>query len=189
MYLHFEDWSQGMFLEKLDQDGLPHAGRIIKVKASDVDPAEAMEKPDLMVLPVDGSDFFDDDIFPYKGRETYTGDQLEARLRQLALQDRGTRAVRALFRFGNRHGFCQAAMDARTETGWLIDHPFGDIDGIGPAQANPSRETGIHLDIFFPASIAVLRGIVDIDNPASMLTPREGIDWHKRQMAEPLINS
>lgn len=182
MYLHFEDWSAPMWLEKLDRDGLPHTGKIIKVMASDLDPSKELKKPTLTVLSSDGTPFTTEETYAYSGRETYSGAGLEETLGDFGLNPRASRAVRALFRFANQHGFCQAAMAATTEEGWLIDHPFGDIDGIEAAQRQPRKETGIHLDIFFPDSISIIRGVVDIDNPQTMLSVRDGLQWRRQQM-------
>jgi hypothetical protein len=182
MYLHFEDWSGSMWLGELDKDELPHSGKIIKVMASDLDPSKELEKPTLTVVASDGAPFTAEETYVYPDRETYGGSGLEETLGDFNLNPRANRAVRALFRFANQHGFCQAAMTATTEKGWLIDHPFGDIDGIEAAQRQPGRETGIHLDIFFPNSVSIIRNIVDIDDPQTTLTMREGLQWRRQQL-------
>ena len=183
MYLHFEDWSERILLDELDRKGLRHADKIIKVMASGQDPRITLGKSALTVVSGDGAIFRSDEAYDYPGRETYTGKKLEKTLGSFSLSERGNQAVRALFRFSNQHGFCQAAMLARTEQGWLIDHPFGDIDGIEAAQRQPIREASIHLDIFFPESIAVITSVVDISNPDAILSFREGLRFQRQQRA------
>lgn len=181
MYLHFEDWSAPMFLQKLERAGLPHADKIIKVFASERDPRLALGKSALTVVSVDGSPFLNTDKFEYPGRETFTGSDLERKIADFNLGNTGNMSIRSLFRFANEHGFCQAAMAAETDEGWLVDHPFGDIDGIDVAQPQAAREHGIHLDIFFPDSLKVLKRVVDYDDPDTTPTMREGQAWFKQK--------
>lgn len=177
MFIHFEDWTVPLFLSMLEAKGMPHAGRIMKVYATYQDPRELMDRPYLTVLESDHSPFRTDEVFRYEGRQSYTGDVLEEKLKELGLQLTGMDVTRSLFRFANQEdtGFCQAAMAAQYGGKWLFDHPFQDLDGVISNELQPNRRiTQIHLDIFYPTSIERLRKIVDfVDNPQQVLTFRE----------------
>jgi len=153
-----------MFLGKLDADGLPHDGRIIKVFASSEDPRFLLGMPDLAVVQANGHPFTNDEAYTYEDRGTYSGAQLQEVVQSYELPAVGRFGVCSLFRFSNSQGFCQAAMAARKGNDWLIDHPLKEVDGIDMAQRNPKRAHSVHLDIFFPDSVRTLRRIVDIDN-------------------------
>lgn len=188
MHVYFEDWSAPVFLGMLDRNGLEHGGRIIKAFAAAEDPRRALGHPDLATEEVGVGPFKKDETFEYEGRGVYDGNELEALLGAYALVNGGRDISRALFRFSNRHGFCQAAMRARSGDDWLISHPFGEIDGLQEARRDPGREKSIHLDIFFPSSLELLRGIVDYDNPAELVTIKEGAAWRNSQpVTAPLV--
>lgn len=176
MFIHFEDWTVPLFISRLNAKGLPHAGRIIKTYATYQDPRELIDRPSLIVLESNHSPFRNDESFPYEGRETYTGEDLETRLEELGLHSVGKEVVRSLFRFANQDNarFCQTAMAAQFEGKWLFDHPFQDLDGLEAARLKPDlKESQIHLDLFYPTSIERLRGIVNFDNRAQVLYYRE----------------
>lgn len=184
MYLHFEDWSEPMWLNHLESKKLPHVGRIIKVLASGADPRSVLERPGLSVVESSGAPFKPDEDYDYYPRSIYTGPDLESQLASYNLSDFAQRIVRSLFRFANSQGFCQTAMAAKKDdSDWLIDHPLEDIDGIENAQRSPRREAFIHLDIFFPKSIEALRSVIDLDNPEALLGAREGVAFISRQRA------
>jgi hypothetical protein len=72
-------------------------------------------------------------------------------------------------------GFNQVAMAEPHGDGWLINHPFDDIDGVGFAIREPERRsTGLHLDIFFPESLIGLGNILGVDQEALVDLMREG---------------
>src|SRR3989344_505719 len=176
--LHFEDWTNDLTIATLDQKGLPHVGRVIKVFATKSDPRGVYRRPDLRVLPVPDEEFSFSEQYDYPNRN-YNGHELEADLNRLSLDDVGKRTVRALFRFANspEMRFCQRAMMATRPDGtWLIDHPFADIDGIVQAEKDPKRTNAIHLDVFLPQSIQALRKIVDLKNSLQILPAHEGLN-------------
>lgn len=184
MYLYFEDWSQPIWLQKLDRKGLPHVGRITKVFAADQDPSVVLAKSALTIVRASDAPFASGAAYDYGLRGTYYGPRLEADLERYQFEDVGNRTVRALFRFANRHGFCQAAMAAtKADRTPLIDHPFGDIDRMALAARDPRLENSMHLDIFFPPSIVALQRVVDHDDPGAMLDPSDGRAF-RRTMSE-----
>ena len=152
-------------LAELDKKNLPHSNRVIKVLASAGDPRRELGKGTLATASVVDIPFSATEIFDYEGRQAYSGDELEAKLQAYELSQRGNKTVRALFRFANQHGFTQDSMTTTKGNGWLIEHPFGDIDGIDIATRIASREPLIHLDLFLPATMVALRQVVDYDNP------------------------
>jgi hypothetical protein len=165
MFLHFEDWSAPGFLTQLEDKGLPHAGKIIKVLATQDDPRELFGKPDITVIEEDDQEFREDEVFGYEGRRFYAGRQLKEELSAMVLSDSDRREIRALFRFAYREGFSQAAMALKAQgiSGRLgrprIDHPFEDIDGIKQALLHSDSRSPMHLDIFLPDSIARIQTI------------------------------
>lgn len=177
MFIHFEDWSSPIFLNQLTTKNIPHGDKIIKVFASDENPNTIFKKPGLVVLEMDDSPFSSEEAYDYGDRGRYSGTQLEKKLAGYGLNDFGKRTMRALFRFSNQEGFCQAAMETKVDDKWLIDHPFGDIDGITNAITNPARENSIHLDIFFPSSLERLKSIVNFDKPDATVPMIEGTRW------------
>ena len=178
MYLHFEDWSDRLYLDLLERKGLPHGGKIIKIFANDEDPRIALAKPDLAIVKSNHAPIGESEVYDYAERGLYSGPELEAVLANHGLNDIGERIVRSLFRFANEQGFTQAAMAARKGDSWLINHPLGDIDGIDMAIRNPARIPHIHLDIFFPDSLARLKeSVVDYDDPSQLLDKHEASRW------------
>lgn len=158
MFIHLEDWSLPKFISILRAKGLPNIGKLIKVYATYHDPRETTSRFFLVVCESDHAPFKAEEVFAYKERESYFGNNLELKLDELGLQTVGRDVSRALFRFANKYGFCQIAMAAKHEGKWLFDHPFEDIDGL-------DREgSQIHLDIFYPSSIQTLKKIADINN-------------------------
>lgn len=79
-YLHFEDWSDPMFLSHVEKNGLPHIGKIIKVFASDRRPDERFGKPGLAVVESSGDPFTTDERFDYGENGVFAGMDLEERL-------------------------------------------------------------------------------------------------------------
>lgn len=167
-----------MFLEKIEKNGLRHDGRIIKVFGNATDPRLTAPKPEMTVVEVDGSPLIGQ-TFTYPNRGEYTGEQLESDLAEYNLQALGNGIVRALFRFAEQ-GFRQVAMAAKNPDGsWLVDHPFGDIDGLNMASRFPQRVPTIHLDIFHPDSLPVLKEIVNFDNPHAVMDMMEATRWRR----------
>jgi hypothetical protein len=184
MNIYFEDWSQPIFLDQLDQKGLPHAGRIIKAYAAAEDPRLAFNDTGIVTLNVNGEAFDADETYEYPGRGVYTGTELETTLAGYGLRNGGDHVARALFRFSNQGGFCQAAMAVERDGDWLIDHPFRGIDGLESARREPVDEKDIHLDIFFPESLRKLREIVDYDDQRMVMGIREGMRWRRSQFGQ-----
>lgn len=173
MKVHFEDWSDQITLGMLPE-GFPNVGKIIKAFATDLDPRETLDRPSLVVVESNDDVFDKDEAFEYPGRGVYVGNELEVKLAELELGDIGVRSLRALFRFSNQEGFCDAAMAATNSSGWLIEHPFGSVDWQDRAKQRPRRAEKIHLDVIFPESIKALGRTVDIEDPIQLLTRSEG---------------
>ncbi len=193
MYLRLEDWSLEFFLSRLEEKGLKHGGHIIKVYASEVDPRtkDMYGRETVAVVEIDDSPFREDEIFNYEGRGTYTGVQLNQRLGELGLNEDAKKRMRALFRFANlpETGFTREAMQLRnTEGNWLIDHPFGDIDGVSRAVQLPEKYSAtVHLDIFVPTSLeklARLLGVDDIGEAEGLIGYKEHEDYRRRLREE-----
>lgn len=176
MFLFFEDWSEPMFMSALDEKGIPHGDRIIKVMASDKNPRESL-RPEIAVFESDDGPLTTE-AFRYPDRGVFTGSELEERLAKSGINDTSVRIVRALFRFANRKDVqsCQEAMSIKNDRGeWVISNPLEDIDGIeAAALGDPRRVTCIHLDIFRLDTIRRLRRLVDIDDKNQLVNKREG---------------
>ncbi len=176
-YLHFEDWSLPGLIQHVEQNGLPHAGKIIKVFASDERPDERFRKPNLTIIESPDEPFRDDEIFEYEGNGTFTGNDLEEKLAALGIDDKAKELMRALFRFENRPelGFCQASMGAKNPDGsFRFTDPFAGVDGVYHVTTRTRMpENSLHLDIFFPESILKLGQIVNLNDPTKLLECRE----------------
>ncbi len=180
MYLHFQDWSEPLLLERLSKVGPLRGDKIIKVFASEADPRQALGRSALTVLESPGLPFEESENFSYKRRRAYGGGELESKLAEYALGNHGQHVVRSLFRFSHEYGFTQAAMSAKINNQqWLIKHPFENIHGIGIAASNSKHERLIHLDIFFADSLAELKQVVNVnyDKPEALLPKRDGTAW------------
>lgn len=177
MYLRIEDWSLPFVIGMLEARGLPHGEHVLKVFASEVDPRfnQLFNRKNITIFEINDEPFQEDETFDYLGRETYTGSQLNDRMQELGLSHEAARRVRALFRFANlpETGLTQQAMQLKNQEGnWLIDHPFGDIDGITKALQNPELHSeNVHLDIFVPESLDKIASLLG----ATSLTEAEGI--------------
>lgn len=130
--IHFENWSEPMFLGTLERAGKPHGGRIIKVFANEADPRELSGKDSLVVVETSGEQITPSEVYSYPGNRTYSGATIEEELARYGFDAATERKARALFRFSNQYGFCQAALSARWADGTGISHPLEDIDGIPP---------------------------------------------------------
>lgn len=169
MYVHFQNWTHQTLLDSLSERGIPHGDRIIKAFATDEDPRIILGRAALTVLPGDPHPFSDQEVFAYPDRSEFVGSELEEELASKNFGDVGIRTVRALFRFSNQYGFCQASMAAKFAGAWVMEHPFQHIDGMKIAARIPRRERTIHLDIFTPGSLGLLKSIVDYSDPESIL--------------------
>lgn len=171
MYLRFEDWSTYLYI--LDNKGIPHGDRIIKVFASLEDPREISDKKTLTVEMSDGSAFKPSECFDYGERGSYSGKDLEEYLEEKKLPPEAKEVVRALFRFSNRPDlrFCQTGMSIYDNEGKpVINHPMEDMDGI--RNFHLGRATAydqIHLDIFNPQSLEHLEQLIQFSNPEHIL--------------------
>lgn len=188
MFIHLEDWSAPMFFAQIEKKGIPHGDTFIKIFASFENPVESFSnKPDLAVFEISGEPFSSDEYFQFSDREPYTGDVLEQDIQALQLTKPGEQVVRALFRFASREdiGIIQNVMRLRNDDGWILQHPFQEIDGIRPSKRyTGEKETSIHIDIYHPSSLAVLRHFIDIDNAENLLSFREGYSLRTRRTHE-----
>lgn len=186
MYLHFEDWTSPVLLKQLDDKDMPHGGRIIKVFAGETD-VRTIASPALTVVEFSGLPFADDEVFDYHARGIFDGATLEKDLATKRLCDAGKQTLRSLFRFSNCYGFCQASMFmlAQRGGGWLIGHPFADIDGVDKVEKGQYPYTNLHLDIFSPATLSKLKEIVDYDDETKVLKDRDGFRLRPRKVPDP----
>lgn len=172
MYLHFEDWSS--FIPWLDQRGVKHGEKIIKVYASDEDPREKFNKSTLAVVESSDEPFTEDDVFDFGERGVFTGLDYERSMAERGVNDKAARIARALARFATREDarFAYVGMQqVKADGTFLIGHP---LDGIhGWEWVLRGKEEFLHLDIFTSISLPRLRGIVDFENPALILTSQE----------------
>ncbi len=180
MLIHFEDWSHPLVTDLLPQD-LPHESRVIKAFATETDPRIELNKRDLVVIEASGDVFDRDEVFEYDQRGAFASLDLEEMLGEYDLSDLGNRTVRALFRFSNEYGFCQEAMSARRNDGWLIAGPLDEIDGYNNA-GGPGYESALHLDIFFPKSLGILKDTVNYDSPDEVLTVQEVMSQRRNSL-------
>lgn len=173
MFLHLEDWTVPIFLEQLKGKGFENINRLIKIYASQQDPRQSWNKPDLTIFEVNDSPFTPDELYTFPDRDNYTGADLENRLAGLGLTEKGQRAFRTLFRFSYQEGFTTEAMLAKKGENWLIEHPFEVVDEVESAIKNPRFSRSLHLDIFFPDSIRRLEEKVGTENELVILGWRE----------------
>lgn len=175
MYLYFEDATKFLFM--LDQKGIPHGDRIVKVFASENDPRVRILRKGLVIIESPHYSL-DQEKFSYGQRGVYEGGDIESMIGAFGLNSLGQEIVRSLFRFSNRPdlGFCQAGMALTVDGKWLINNPLGDIDGIDQACHSPETRTlSIHLDIFVPESLQRLDKLVGFGNKDHLVTMREGL--------------
>ncbi len=173
MFLHFSDWSE--FIKSLEEKGIPHGGRIIKVYASHEYPGNTLGRLTIPKVEVSGEPFTNNEVFAYPERESYTGTELEEEMTRKGLSEAAKFYVRALFRFANSEELqaCQFAMSLKDEGGnWMFDHPFEDLDGITESLSNPRRNGAIHLDIFGPRSLVNLQKFVDFNDETQLIDKR-----------------
>ena len=177
MYLHFQNWSSVPSIEKsLDALQLPHQGEVVKVFSSPDDPRVGLGRPALHVVEVGGEAFAGSETYEYGDRRTYRGPELEEELASYDLSQMGMDIARSLFRFSHHEGFCHAAMAARREDDWVIEHPLETIDGIKTA-GRAGNERAMHLDIFLPGSLRKVLGSVDYRDPDTVVSWEDGIRW------------
>lgn len=174
--LHFVDWtSHTTSLKKsLDERGIAHGDRTIKVQPSFEDPRETFKKPTLKAPKYSGRPFRDE-VFSFGERGFYTGSSLEQYMIDQGFTDKGKEIARALFRFAvqPRAAFTQRAMELKEGKGWAIDHPMKQIDNLVYARFL-GHEEKMHLDIFLPESLIVLRRIVNFDDPSKIISH---VEW------------
>ena len=162
MRIYFEDWSEFIFM--LDQKGIRHGDKIIKCFATHLPESELKEnigKDSIVTIESDHSPFHANEVFRYE-RGVYTGLMLEEHLVSVGLSELGKETARALFRFAYEMGFNQSAMNEQEGKGWLIHHPFDDIDGIqkGKDSNGSLVDAELHLDVFFSESLALLEQVI-----------------------------
>lgn len=167
----------------LDNLQLPNQGEVVKVFSSPEDPRAELDQPTLHVVEADGEPFAESEVYKYERRRAYPGTELEEDLASYELGQVGMKTVRSLFRFSHGEGFCQAAMAARRQRGWVIKHPFESIDGIATA-IRTRRERALHLDIFLPESLDKLLESVDYRDTDAVLPWQNGARWIKATAAQ-----
>jgi len=160
----------------LDERGVDHGEKIIKVYTSPFDPRPRLGNPNLKVVLADDSTLLGTK-FEYDGRGKFLGDEIEKRIANLGTFP--ARSVRGLLRFSNREDlrFCQTGMEMKKGGDWLISHPLEDIDGLStyPLLTDIKSAT-VHLDIFNATSLRRLSRILNISKGSSeMLDPKLGI--------------
>lgn len=191
MYLRLEDWS--VFLYKLEDAMLPHGEHIIKVYPSEADPRSPalLGRANIALFEVNAAPFSFDELFEYEGRGRYSGLELEKKLQELGIEGQAAGRFRALFRFANKveTGFTQTAMALKNQDGgWLIDHPFGDIDGwqqiLTGRLIDPEK---LHLDVFIPESLEKLAKLLQVDhldNCEKIISYSERKEWRRKTLLE-----
>ncbi|HRN96554.1 MAG TPA: hypothetical protein PLD54_03860, partial [Candidatus Levybacteria bacterium] len=170
-----EDWSHPIFFSQIEQKGILHGDRFVKVFATADDPR--IYTPKLVeIFESSGDPFQDDEVYPYEGRGLYAGKELESYLRSLDLSVAGQHVVRALFRFANNEiGIIPNIMQMKEDGEWVFNHPFDEIDGLKSNKRYiGNKELDIHIDIFHPTSLELLNRFVDFHDPEAMLSFREG---------------
>ncbi|MBI4058335.1 hypothetical protein HY408_01070 [Candidatus Gottesmanbacteria bacterium] len=181
-YLYFEDYS--MFTFVLDQKGIEHGGKIIKVFATRDDPREVFLQSHLAVVMVDDGPLIDED-FEFPTRElSWRASQIEADLMDRTTQPLVREIARALLRFASlpETQFLISGMSLRDNTGhWVISHPLDEIDGWKLSDRGKEFMTSLHLDIFRPLSLESLRQMVNIDDPGQLVPLKEGNLYRKTQ--------
>lgn len=178
LYLHFEDWSP--YTKDLDNRGIPHGDRIIKVMATPENPKRIFGK-DTLKIPRYPYRPFRDETFDFGERGMYIGTSLEQYMEGKDFTEMGKRITRALFRFAVQPeaGFVQRAMAAKKDDDWFIDHPFKDLDSLLCATI-PGSEGRVHIDIFYPDSLEALRKFVDFDKSSQIISYEEYKDYIRR---------
>lgn len=175
MFLYFSDWTNLQNLRMLDEKGLPHYDRLIKVFATQKDPAIELRR-DIITVISDGSEFTKDLAIP--GRGLYLAQEMEAFLNYMHITEEAKEKTRALFRFANTTEMAivnLAMLVKNTITGdWHYHHPLRVIDGLEEAGTR-GRENSLHLDIFTQRSIEKLSKVIDLENPEGLVTIRETV--------------
>ena len=182
MRVHFEDWTNPVLVDRLDEKGLPHSDKIIKAFASNTDPSKALSRPKLAVVEASAEVFTKADAFKYDGRGTYRGDTVNWFIDRFMVDEHSKRVFRALFRFANQSGVCQAAMQAEANRDWAYATPYDIINGMGKTERDPSMAFDIHLDVYIPEALKALRQTFDYENPETMLDNSVGIPWREQQL-------
>lgn len=175
MFIRLEDWSHPIFFSQIQRKGVPHGDRFIKIFASEENPRLYTAKP-IHVFESSGTPFRADEMYQYPNRDSFTGMDLEKEVQHLMLSSHGQERVRALFRFAHHDiGIIPHIMSVQENGEWVFSHPFEEIDGIRPTKKfYGNKELDIHIDIFHPSSLAVLRQSVDLTDSTRMLNFREG---------------
>ncbi|MFA5933440.1 MAG: hypothetical protein WCV81_04155 [Microgenomates group bacterium] len=176
MYLHFSDWSH--LKNSLDEKGIPHGNKIIKIYAGENDPRVILKRQNLFTIESDGKPFRPNEIFHYENRKSYTGSELEEKLNSLGLDEVAKPRLRALFRFSNLPEIqsTQDMMATKNPDGsWKYNDPFEDIDGIELALRVPQRRTTLHADIFYESTLQRLKDFFaknsfNIEDPESFVS-------------------
>lgn len=181
MYLRFEDWSS--YIPWLDQRGVKHGEKIIKVYASDDDPREKFRKPTLAVVESSDAPFTDEEVFNFGQRGVFRGTDFERAIAERGANDKATRIARALARFATREDtrFAYVGMEQiKNDGSFLINHPLDGIHGWERVLGGRSgEEETLHLDILTSISLPRLRAIVDFENPTLVRNFQERIAYER----------
>ena len=172
LYLFFGNWSA--FIPLLDEKGISHGDKIIKVYTSPVDPRKRLKEENLKVIEGDDSPL-NGITFDYKDRGRFSGDDLEKELE--GLDNYSKRASRALIRFANREdtGITPTGMTLKDSSGkYLMEGSLDEVDGIKKLPGfNGLRGIGFHIDVFDEWSLNKLSKIVDTSEGSSELLDRK----------------
>lgn len=183
MFIYFEDWSE--FTHMLDQKGIAHGGKIIKVYTSTRDPREVHGRQDLAFFEIDDTPLREEEVFSYGERENFTGRDIEDYLATLELTPEVIQRMRALFRFANQSDtqFTREGMSLKNQDGgWLINHPIEEIDGLSHARRNPEKMGMlVHLDVFVPASTERLLRLIGYSSEEGKVHPERLVGGREKR--------
>lgn len=183
MYLRFEDWSMPILMERLNDKGVTHGDKIIKVFATDEDPRITYKKDSLSVVEINDEPFRDE-VFDFGERGIFTGQDFEQGIMRKGVSEHAAKTARALARFATREDtrFAYVAMRLKAGEDFLIQHPLDGIDGWARVAEGRTAEESLHLDIFTPTSLGRLRQLVDIDDPTRIMTHEDRLTFRREQM-------
>ncbi len=177
MYIHLEDWTHPLFISQIEEKGVPHRNKLLKIFSSPEDPRKFLvDKSELKVTEISGELFDQEEIYYYQDRGKYRGEELERTTQDLQLGMKGQEVLRSLFRFANTEVPLIPNIMAMQENGmWVFDHPFDEIDGIQQDKRfRGDKESQIHIDVFHPSSIEIVEDFVNIHDEGKILGYREG---------------
>lgn len=169
IFLYFQDASN--FIYRLNERGIVHGGRIIKVFPTLVDPRTKLG--DQITVVTEESAQFDPNaqflgsnghLFETRLLAQLPGDRTHSQLEQMFAY--------ALLNFSHRHRILETTyqmIDGENKP--LIKHPWDIVAGWPHSWRVPGA---LHVDIFSVDSLNTLRSIVDYDDPRNLVDRRDG---------------